>query len=109
MITFTEKISHIEVVNGGELNNVVKKCRYTISGELNNKTATSFKEVVLDDPVANDFVNFDELTEALVLSWVHNKIGQDDVTALKEGLEAIFSSEAPVAKPLTPAPAPWNK
>jgi hypothetical protein len=108
MITFTEKISHIQIAEIDGLTNVVKKCRYTISGELNNKTATSFKEVVLDDPIANDFVNFDELTEELVLSWVHDKIGQDDVTALKEGLEAIFSSEAPVAKQLTPIQSPWS-
>ena len=108
MITFTEKISHIEVTTKDDLTNVVKKCRYTISGELNNKIATSFKEVVLDDPEANDFVDFNELTEELVLSWVHDKIGLNDVEALKKGIESIFDSPAPVSKPLTLVSEPWN-
>jgi len=98
MITFTEKISHIEVTQIDELTNVIKKCRYTISGELNNRTVTSFKEVILNDPIANDFVDFNSLTEELVLSWVHNKIGQNDVEALKRGIESIFNSAPPVSK-----------
>jgi hypothetical protein len=108
MIKFTEKISNIEVTQIDELTNVIKKCRYTISGELNNKTFTSFKEVILNDPVANDFVDFNSLTEEIVLSWVHDKIGQSDVEALKKGIESLFESPAPISKKLTPAQEPWN-
>jgi hypothetical protein len=92
------------------LTNILKSVRFTIIATNGEKTEDSFRPVTLDDPDANSFVDYKDLTQETVLQWVIDKIGQDEVDALKHGLDSILNAPVdPNAPPvLTRVDAPWS-
>ena len=99
----------MQTYSKGKLNNIVHTVRYELTGELNGKTKTSFMPITFDEPDSKNFIDFSKLTEAQVLAWVTNKLGQDEIDALENGIDSSLNeAEDPNAPPvLTQTSLPW--
>ena len=71
-------------VKDGKLSNVVQTIhwRYSATDE-NGNTAETYGAQSVDSPTDNDFLNFDKLTKADIVSWLEATI---DVDAMNERL-----------------------
>ena len=85
-VSFTTGISRARVTNMHGMDNIVKQVRFTITATDGTNTVSSFFPVTLDYPEAENFTAFEELTRDQISTWVTNKVGQDQINALKAGL-----------------------
>jgi hypothetical protein len=109
MTIFTHKITSVKTYSKNGLDDIVHTVRYELEGKLNGKKQTSFMPITFNEPDPNNFTNFASLTEAQILTWVTEKLGQTEVDAMMHGLDSLLNeSPDPSAPPvLTDKNLPW--
>lgn len=117
-INHTWKIDHMDTkLVDGELQKVVKSCRWTVlsveevetESGVKRYSASNYGYADFASPNPEDFVAFDSLTEAQVLGWVWaNGVDKDAIeNSLAETIEAQKTPEVVVlANPWAPAATP---
>ncbi len=102
-IVYTWNFPEFEVIIEQEnKTNIVKNIHWILVGKDGSYEATNYGSVALDPPVSQSFVEFENLTEEIVLSWIENKL---DVESIKVNIEnSINKQKNPVMQTLTP---PW--
>ena len=78
-------------------------CTLAVTGN-NGKTETSFFNVELNEPDPNNFIEFNNLTEEQVNSWVEDALGQDELNARVYGLQSKLEEGWEVEQTVN---APW--
>lgn len=111
MIKYTYKITEVKVYSNQQASNIVGEVRFELLAELNGETKKSFFPVEFDAPDYSKFTDYQNLTEQQIIDWVIAKIGQEQVDALKEGLQAQLEFVPPPDAPpiLKPADLPWTQ
>lgn len=92
----TWKVEKLEVQSVDGLPDVVINVHWRVFGEAN----TAYGSVSLPMPTGDEFIPFNELTEAVVVGWAKSALGG----------EAVAIAEAAAnTQPPAPAPAlPWS-
>lgn len=101
---FTISINGIKVGNIDNLTDVIKRVDFTVTG---TKDSTSFslpQSIELDNPQANSFVPFEQVTEADVISWIEANF--TGLTAVKQHIEYALDKEIAKNK-FTSKNMPW--
>ena len=100
--TYTWKINELErnVADGG-----VTVVHYGVDCTDGTDTIGAYGTVSLTpDADADDFVAFDDLTEAQVIGWVQDALGADTVTNIQTQLDAKLDE---MQNPVTATGKPW--
>jgi hypothetical protein len=92
-------------VKDGKLSNVVQTIHWRYSAtDADGNTSENYGAQSVPAPTSNDFVKFDNLTEADIVSWLEAVI---DVDAMQESLQAqIQLIKNPIKVTLPP---PYNE
>ena len=85
-VTFTMDISNAKVTNMYGMNNIIKEVKFSLTGTDGVNTVTNFFPVNLDYPEAENFIEFENLTRDQISQWVSNKVGEDQINKLKQGI-----------------------
>jgi hypothetical protein len=70
----------------------VHQVAYRVDGSENGFFSSFTSKAFLARPV-EELVPFENLTEALVLSWIQNSIGADAIAAIERGIEAELQDQ----------------
>lgn len=105
---FLENIESIKAHDIGEMRNVVKSVRYSLTCAHEGQSISNVFDVMLGDPEKNLFLSFDSLTKEQVLEWVYSKIGDAAMSNRKSAMIAMCQqmNEKSVLKEIK---APWDK
>jgi hypothetical protein len=107
--SFKYNLSDFKVSSTDQAQNIVKSVRFEIVCEHMGKTQRSFKPIEFADPDFNSFTAFEDLTQDQVLAWVIEHQGQEEIDALKFGLQSIIEQEIERAEPVIKSiNAPWS-
>lgn len=87
-----------------EGNNVVKQIRCILNVTANSVSDQSIFTINLDDPDANNFIEFESLTQNTVNDWVISNLGQDEYDARVHGLESKIAEGRVLPKTVN---VPW--
>jgi len=87
-VTFTTQITDAKSTNINGMSNILKKVRFILKGTDGDNTTSNFFTVTLDYPDKEKFVEFEDLTRDQIEKWVMDKIGEDQINALKKGMTA---------------------
>ena len=85
-VTFTIDISNAKSTNMNGMNNIIKEVKLSIKGTDGANTVTNFFPVKLDNPEAENFIDYENLTRDQILKWVVDKVGEDQINSLKTGI-----------------------
>jgi hypothetical protein len=96
------KIENMKITGDNNTVNEVR-CFLTVTANT-GKSETSVFSVELDEPDANNFIEFNNLTEELVNDWVISNLGQDEYDARVQGLESKIAEGRVLPKTVN---APW--
>jgi hypothetical protein len=96
------KIENMKITGDNNTVNEVR-CFLTVTANT-GKSETSVFSVELDEPDANNFIEFNNLTEELVNDWVISNLGQDEYDARVQGLESKIAEGRVLSKTVN---APW--
>ena len=80
------KIESMKITGDNNIVNEVR-CFLTVTADT-GKSETSVFSIELDEPDANNFIEFNNLTEEQVNDWVVNVLGEDELNARIYGLES---------------------
>ena len=86
-ITKTWQVNTMERdISDGYVNKVIYR---VIGKDGDTEKARETGEVTFTKPssLPSDFVNYDKLTESVVLGWVKTALGTDDVAAIEKAIE----------------------
>jgi hypothetical protein len=109
MTKFTHKITSVKTYSKNGLDDIVHTVRYELEGELNGKKQTSFMPITFSEPDPSNFTDFSSLTEEQVLAWVNEKLGQDEINALENGLDSLLNEMQNPAEPIVEnKELPWK-
>lgn len=88
-------------------NDLVVRVRYSCTAEAEGNTASVEGRVLLTGD-ANDpnFIPFANLTEEIVVGWVKDSLGAEEVAAVEAKAQAKLTPAAPAA-PITIPGLPW--
>lgn len=97
---------HIENMTVEGSNNVVKQIRCILNVTVDSASDQSIFTINLDDPDsdANNFIEFESLTQNIVNGWVISNLGQDEYDARVYGLESKIAEGRVLPKTVN---APW--
>jgi len=70
------------------MKNVIKEVRFAIVASDGVNEVSSFFPVELGDPIPHEFIGYESLTKEKITSWVIEKLGDDRINSLKNGLQA---------------------
>lgn len=108
--TFKYKLDDLKAYSTGQAQNIIKSVKFKIVCEHMGKTKESFQTIEFSDPDFSNFTQFKDLTQDQVLSWVVSHLGQEEVDALKFGLQSVIEHEAAKASTepvIETVKAPW--
>ena len=92
-------------------NGLVFEVTFIMNFKLQNETDRHVGSVTLEgDPTSETFVPYEELTEAIVLGWVKEKLTQEKITEIETGAEARLQER--IEKKTNPEflnGTPWDK
>lgn len=95
------------VYNEDNLQNVAQTVHWVYTATEGNYTASTYSTVSLPPPAPEDFIPYDELTEAIVQGWVEGALGAEQVAAMNDALAAnIANQQNPTGGALPP---PWTQ
>ena len=99
-ITYTWSISNMEhEISDGA---VITAHWYCLGTDADGNSARSYGTTShTPDPSAEGFIPYDDLTEEIVLGWVHGSVDKDATEA------SIASKIDAIANPTTAAGTPW--
>ena len=102
--TYTWNVSTMDTAPSQDgLSNVVKTIHWRLKADNGTHIVETYSAVSLDSPDAENFTDFDSLTEAQVISWVESKV---DLEALKAGLDTQLEQLA--NPPIVTKQGPWT-
>ncbi len=84
-ITWTTEITNAKSTNINGMSNILKKVRFILRGTDGDNTAAAYYTITLDYPDKENFIEFEELTRDQIEKWVMDKVGEDQINALKGG------------------------
>lgn len=90
-ISFNYKVNNVKAYSKNGYNNIVKSFTFVIEAKKDEIVRTSFFPVEMGEPDFNDFVDYTLLTEQQLMDWAIDAIGQEQIDALKFGLESVIS------------------
>ena len=102
--TFTIKVNKVYTATEGGLTNVVKKAEWTLIGEQDNQRFELPQTTDMHDADPQDFVAFDNLTEANVAAWIEGAC--DNMEGIKAHIQFVLDKECAKAALASPA-MPW--
>lgn len=103
-ITYSYKVNSIRVVTQGELNDVVKQIELNVTGVDGEARFELPATLKLDAADEENFVEFDDLTEEQIISWVEDS---DLLVPTKAHIAYVVEKE--VEKLATQSkPLPWQ-
>lgn len=108
--TFKYNLDDFKVYSNNQAQNIVKSVKFTIECGHMGQTRQSFQTIEFADPDFNNFTEFKNLTQDQILAWVVAHLGQEEIDALKFGLQSVIEQEQAQtdAKPvLENVKAPW--
>jgi len=90
--TYNWKINKLDVTKSEKgLSNVVSKIHYkytAISDQVDSNGNNYEKSIIsvcsIDDPVENEYINFENLTEADIVYWLEKSL---DISSIKQNLD----------------------
>jgi len=104
-ITYTWKVTGLMVQNEGDLEKVAVMSNFSISGTNGEYTGQVSYAVNLLAPDAENFTQYDDITEEQALQWTQSALGEDRVAAMEQEVaDQIAKASIPVPQP---APLPW--
>ena len=104
-ITYTWKVTGLMVQNEGDLEKVAVMSNFSISGTNEEYTGQVSYAVNLLAPDAENFTQYDDITEEQALQWTQSALGEDRVAAMEQEVaNQIAKASIPVPQP---APLPW--
>lgn len=105
MTTYTWSIKKIKVATNYQGHqNVVKNVQWFLTADNDGSQKTIMGSCLLEDPT-DTFIDYDSLTESVVISWVEQTLGLEKISRMKEGLEnALLSGDNSSTEEL---PLPW--
>jgi hypothetical protein len=93
------------VQNEGDLEKVAVMSNFSISGTNEEYTGQVSYAVNLLAPDAENFTQYDDITEEQALQWTQSALGEDRVAAMEQEVaNQIAKASIPVPQP---APLPW--
>lgn len=98
------KIESMKITGDNNTVNEVR-CFLTVTADT-GKSETSVFSIELDEPDANNFIEFNDLTEEQVNDWVVDVLGQDELNARIYGLESKIEENWKVQRTVD---TPWSK
>jgi hypothetical protein len=102
MATFTWSIDQIKRTTSDDAVVIAHWCCVGVEGD--NSRRINGTAVFSPDPTSADFIPFNDLTEAVVLGWVHADVTQADVEAtLQSQLDEITSPRVVSGMPWDPS------
>jgi hypothetical protein len=101
MVTYTWSITGLKTYSSDDNTDVVQLADWEITGEDGSFTATTSGTTAFGAPEFG-FVDFQDLTEDLVISWVKGALGEARVN---EAEGVVFASLE--AQTYQPKPLPW--
>ena len=108
--SFKYNLSDFKAYSTEQAQNVVKSVRFEIVCEHMGQTQRSFQPIEFNTPDFNNFTEFKDLTQEMILAWVTEQLGQEEIDALKFGMESFIEQEIerrgvqPVVNSIS---APW--
>ena len=104
-ITYTWKVTGLMVQNKGDLDKVAVMSNFSISGTDGEYTGQVSYAVNLLAPDAENFTQYDDITEEQALQWTKNALCEDRVSAMEQEVaDQLAKASIPVPQP---APLPW--
>jgi hypothetical protein len=103
MTNFTESTQWLRAIEDSK---IVVEVTYVLTAELNGKKDKCLRRIVLDAPDPAAFIPFENLTEQDVLSWAREKLGVDEIDAMKNGMSSKLG-DLP-ANMVVDVVAPWE-
>lgn len=108
--TFKYNIDDFKVYSTGQAQNIVKSVKFTIVCEHMGQAKESFQTIEFADPDFANFTAFKDLTQDQIIAWVTAHLGQEEIDALKFGLQSVIEQDAAKASAepvLENVKAPW--
>jgi hypothetical protein len=82
----------------------VTTAHWTATLEDQGETAGAYGSVGFGDPEPDDYIPYDQLTEAEVLQWVFDALGSEQVTAINDSLANQIEQKL---NPTSASGVPW--
>jgi len=99
--SFKYELQGAKAASINDMSNVIKEVQFSIVASDGQNECSSFFPVELDDPIPHEFIGYDALTKEKIVSWAVQKLGDDRINSLKNGLQARLAQmgeqSAPVA------------
>jgi len=103
-ITIEWKVNDVEsVIADGGVTNVKWSC--SASGEAGEYAVNGGEAILEPDATASDFVSYDDLTESVVMGWVKDSLGEEEVASIEEVLTAKVTAQM---SPTSQTGLPWS-
>jgi len=88
------------------MDNVVKVVHWRANATDGTHNATSYGSVSLDSPTdPSKFVQYPNLTQNEVLTWVKDSLGSEQVDLINQGLQSSIQNQ--INPPIVAPPLPW--
>ena len=88
---FTYKVSGIKVYStettGSKMEDIIKEATLHVIGTKDGQTYENFLPIELAEP-SGSFKEFQDISESQVVEWLKNTHGEDQIQAMKEGIES---------------------
>lgn len=104
-ITIDWKVNDVEsVIADGGVTNVKWSC--SASGEAGEYAVNGGEAILEPDATSSEFVSYDDLTESVVIGWVKDSLGEEEVTNIEEVLTAKVTAQM---TPVKQTGLPWSE
>jgi hypothetical protein len=104
-ITIDWKVNDVEsVIADGGVTNVKWSC--SASGEAGEYAVNGGEAILEPDATSSDFVSYDDLTESVVMGWVKDSLGEEEVASIEEVLTAKVTAQM---TPVKQTGLPWSE
>ena len=90
-LEFTYKVSGIKVYSEEGKADIIKEATLHIIATKDGESYESFLPLELAEP-SGSFKEFDIIDETQVVTWLKGTLGEDQLTANKEGLKSCFGN-----------------
>jgi hypothetical protein len=94
MTTYTWGIANLERET---VDNYVYTVHWTLSATDGDHSASSYGSIGLERP-EGELIPFEELTPELVISWVQDKMGEEQIETMKTSLESQINEQKTPSK-----------
>ena len=104
-ITIEWKVNDVEsVIADGGVTCVKWSC--SASGEADERAVNGGEVVLEPDATSSDFISYDDLTESVVMGWVKDSLGEEEVASIEEVLTAKVTAQM---NPVKQTGLPWSE